>query len=256
VNASQPSEPSGRSILWLLGRTEPEARDHRWGFGAFFLAEGVFVLASVVLSAIFGLDRVSARSGIALLVALVLPTMLAAVVAIVVSVVRGHGPRLDFGLQWSWSDVVTGTGIGAVGLISTTIASVLWTEWIGPAKANSAISDLLNNVRLPPALAILVFLHVWLVAPVCEELVYRGLLWGAMERLRWSPLTAFVLSTAAFAIGHLEPDRTLLLLVIAIPIGLARMMTRGLTACIVTHQMNNFLPALGLLLVSLGALPR
>lgn len=256
MNAPQPSEPTGRLVLCLLGRVVPENRNHRWGFGAFFLAEGVFVLVSVLLSAIFGLDRVSARSGIALLVALVLPTALAATVAIVVSMVRGQGPRWDFGLRWSWPDMVTGFGIGAVGLISTTIASVVWTDWVGPAKANSAISDLLNNVRLPPVLAVLVFLHVWLVAPLCEELVYRGLLWGAMERLRWSPFTAFVLSTAAFAIGHLEPDRTVLLLVIAIPIGLSRMVTGRLTACIVTHQMNNFLPALGLLLVSLGALPR
>jgi uncharacterized protein len=64
-----------------------------------------------------------------------------------------------------------------------------------------------------------------------------------------------VLSTAVFAIGHLEPARTWLLLVITIPIGLARMVTGRLTASVIAHQINNFLPALGLLLVSLGLMP-
>jgi len=43
--------------------------------------------------------------------------------------------------------------------------------------------------------------------------------------------------------------------VITIPIGLARMVTGRLTASVIAHQVNNFLPALGLLLVSLGLLP-
>ena len=37
----------------------PAERDHRWGFGAFFLAEAVFILASVTLAALFGDPRES-----------------------------------------------------------------------------------------------------------------------------------------------------------------------------------------------------
>ena len=36
----------------------------------------------------------------------------------------------------------------------------------------------------------MIFLIVVLVAPLCEEIVYRGLLWGAVERLRRRPLGA------------------------------------------------------------------
>nr|WP_246300331.1 CPBP family intramembrane glutamic endopeptidase [Actinopolyspora biskrensis] len=132
---------------------------------------------------------------------------------------------------------------------------MLWTRWVGTEQANSAVGSLLEEVRLPPALAVVIFLHVWLVAPVCEELLYRGLLWGAMEKLRFSQVTVFLLTTAIFAIGHFEPARTVLLLVIAVPIGLARLITGRLTASVVAHQVNNFLPALGLLLMSLGLLP-
>ena len=54
--------------------------------------------------------------------------------------------------------------------------------------------------------------------------------------------------------GHLEPLRTTLLLVIAVPIGLARFFTGRLLGSVVAHQMNNFLPALAILLTGLGVL--
>ena len=107
---------------------------------------------------------------------------------------------------------------------------------------------------LPIAAAIMMFLYVSLIGPVCEEIIYRGLLWGAVERQGWSRWAAFGLTTVIFAIGHFEPLRTSLLLVIAIPIGIARLLTRRLGASIVAHMMNNFLPGLTLLLVSVGVM--
>lgn len=260
MHAPRPSEPESRrtddpSVAGLRIAPAP-TRTHRWGFGAFFLAEGVFVLVSVLLSAHFGhLSQAGPRFAQALVLSLTLPSVLAAAAAVLITVVRGNGPRADFGLRWSWPDVRTGLGIGAIGLISTTVATKLWVDWAGPEHANSAISELVGGGRIPPAIAVLVFLHVWLVAPLCEELLYRGLLWGAMERLRWGQLAAFALTTAIFAIGHLEPARTWLLLVIALPIGAARLVTGRLTASVVAHQVNNFLPALGILLISLGLMP-
>ncbi|MFC7340809.1 CPBP family intramembrane glutamic endopeptidase [Saccharopolyspora griseoalba] len=240
------TEPRPPSPSWAA---PPQVRTHRWGLGAFLFAEGVFVLTSVVLAAFFGSPGTAS-----IVLMLVLPTVLAGLVAVTITVVRGNGPRLDFGLQWRWSDVTTGLAIGGVGLVTTTVATALWVHWAGPG-ATSTVSSVLDGVRLPPVLAVLVFLHIWLIAPVCEELLYRGLLWGAMERMRWSQLNVFLLSTALFAIGHLEPSRTWLLLIIAVPIGLARMVTGRLTASVVAHQVNNFLPAVGVLLLSLGWMP-
>lgn len=268
MNAPQPHEPGSAQPedattaeeaaagSTSAGTTASTAQAHKWGFGAFFLAEAVFVLVSVALAAVFGdLGDAGSRVELALVLVLMLPTVLAGAAAVIITLVRGNGPRQDFGLRWRRSDITTGLGIGVAGLILTAVASMLWTRWVGPDQANSSIGSLLEGVRLPPALAVVIFLHVWLVAPICEELLYRGLLWGAMERLRWSQLAIFVLTTAIFAIGHLEPARTVLLLVIALPIGLARLLTGRLTASVVAHQVNNFLPALGLLLMSLGLLP-
>lgn len=105
--------------------------------------------------------------------------------------------------------------------------------------------------------AVVMFVYLWLAGPICEEIIYRGLLWGAVERLqwrseRWGRIAAFLLSTAVFAASHLEPLRTTLLLVIAVPIGLARFATGRLAGSVVAHAMNNFLPAVAILLGALG----
>jgi membrane protease YdiL (CAAX protease family) len=97
------------------------------------------------------------------------------------------------------------------------------------------------------------FLYTWLLGPICEEIIFRGLCWGAFEP-HWGRWWAFGLSTAIFAASHLEPLRTSLLLVISIPIGLGRLLTGRLPASIVAHQVNNFLPALATLLVALGVM--
>ena len=121
----------------------------------------------------------------------------------------------------------------------------------------SSVSFVLIGSIVPTVLAaaIAMFLFVWLIGPICEEIIYRGLLWGALERLKWGRWAVFMLTTVIFAVSHLEPLRTSLLLVIGIPIGLARLYTGRLGASIITHQVNNFLPALAVLLMAFGAMP-
>ena len=91
------------------------------------------------------------------------------------------------------------------------------------------------------SIVVLVFAIVVLLVPICEEIVYRGLLWGAVTRLGAGRWIAFGVTTVMFALAHFEFTRTPLLLVIAVPIGLARLYTGRLGASIVAHQVNNLL---------------
>ncbi|MFC0543706.1 CPBP family intramembrane glutamic endopeptidase [Kutzneria chonburiensis] len=226
---------------------------HRWGFGAFVLAEVVLVLSAVFLSAAAGPDDLAGPARpIVIVVVTVLPTMLAAGVAVLATLLRGNGPVIDLRLQWSWPDVRAGLKLGAAGLVLTAIAAVIWARTIGKLDPSSALASVTDTQPLPLVLGVVMFVYTWLIGPACEEMIFRGLLWGAIERLQWSRWAAFVLSTAIFAVSHLEPLRTSLLLVIAIPIGWARLVTGRLPASIVAHQINNFVPALGILLMSLG----
>ncbi|EWM16385.1 CPBP family intramembrane glutamic endopeptidase [Kutzneria sp. 744] len=226
---------------------------HRWGFGAFVLAELVLILSAVFLSAAAGPVGVDEPiPPIVIVVVTALPTMLAAGVAVLATLLRGNGPVIDLRLRWSWPDVRAGLKLGLAGLVLTAVAGVIWARTVGKLDPSSALASVVDAQPMPVALGIVMFVYTWLVGPACEEMIYRGLLWGAIERLRWSRWAAFTLSTAIFAVSHLEPLRTSLLLVIAIPIGWARLVTGRLPASIVAHQINNFVPALGILLMSLG----
>jgi hypothetical protein len=246
VSISAP-EPHGAEL-----RDGP--RDHRWGFGAFLLAEGVFLVSSILIGFVLTNPRsgASALSAVGLVVSLIVPTVLAAGVGVAITVTRGRGPVLDLGLRPTWRDIGIGAACGGIGTLVGMAASVIWSRLVGGSNANSAVGEAFDAVHLPPVLAVLLFLDVWLVAPLCEEVLYRGLLWGAMERRGWNRWVVLAVVTTVFAIGHFELLRTPLLLIIGLPIGFARMITGRLVAGVVAHQLNNLLPALGLLLATLG----
>lgn len=236
---------------------------HRWGFGAFLVAEAVLLASAAFVSVLLGPapagQPVPVRD---VLIGTITPTVLAALVAVLFTVVRGNGPRVDLRLAWRWADVKIGVKLGLLGLVLTTVSAFIWTQAVGEHNATSAITSLVEDQPMSLTSAVIMFGYLSVLGPVCEEIIYRGVLWGAVERLQWSKqnnekrarLAAFLISTAVFAVSHLEPLRTTLLLVIAVPIGLARLMTGRLLGAVVAHAMNNFLPALTLLLTTLGVL--
>ncbi|MEB3366564.1 CPBP family intramembrane glutamic endopeptidase [Saccharopolyspora mangrovi] len=177
------------------------------------------------------------------------PGVLAALVAITGTALLGAGPgtariRRELALRWSWRAAGHGLLIGAVGLAVSLPAAMLWTRWVGPDQAESALGETFRGKQFGLPVAGAVFLIIWLLAPICEELLFRGVLWRAFEHWRWNAWGILAITTVLFALAHAEPLRTPLLLIISIPVGVARMLTGNLTAAIVTHQLNNFLPAL------------
>ncbi|MET0237669.1 MAG: type II CAAX endopeptidase family protein [Kibdelosporangium sp.] len=227
----------------------------RWGIGAFLLVEAVLLLSAVFISAILQPSDSTSPVGVAtILTASILPVFIATGVALLITRIKGNGPKID--LRWSYSraDFKIGLKFGLIGLVLTTIAAMVWTKIVGEQNATSAFSALVDGHALPISAAIVMFLYAWLIGPLCEEIIFRGLLWGALERLQWGRWAVFVLSTVVFAVSHLEPLRTSLLIVIGIPIGLARLFSGRLGASVVAHQVNNFLPALTVLLISLGVM--
>lgn len=226
-------------------------RTHRWGLGAYLLAEAVFLLVSGMIS-VFVIDAEGPTVS-TLIIALAVPTVLAAATALLITWVRGNGPRIDLGLVWSWRDLGLGLAFGFGGLALTIPASIVYVAIVGE-DATSAVGDVFGGIRAGPALAALVLVIVVFIAPMCEEILYRGLLWGGIEKLagRW---VAFAVSTLLFAIAHFEFTRTPLLLVVAVPIAVARLYTGRLFASIVAHQINNLLPGIALMLGLLGVVP-
>ena len=76
------------------------------------------------------------------------------------------------------------------------------------------------------------------VGPVCEELVFRGLvLRGLLGRYR--PWTAVVVSAASFAAMHLNPAQMPIALGLGALLGWIYMRTRSLGLCVLGHALNN-----------------
>ncbi len=251
----KPSRGFIESVRDISRNPEPERVGQRWGFGAFILVEAVFILSAVFITAVGKSLGANLENSTALvLIGSLVPIMLAAGLAIAITYVRGNGPVIDLRLSLTKEDIATGLKIGVGGLVLTLAAANLWASIVGAENATSAVGELFTDANLPLSAAITMFLYMSFIGPICEEIIFRGLLWGAVERQGWSRWAAFVLTTVIFAVSHLEPHRTWLLLVIAIPIGIARLITRRLGASIVVHVMNNFLPGLTLLLVSVGVI--
>ncbi|OZM74124.1 CPBP family intramembrane metalloprotease domain-containing protein [Amycolatopsis antarctica] len=265
MTSAQSSEPAGDLGASGSG-TDPAAQApevvrhaaHRWGFGAFLLVEAVLLASAAFVSAVLGPVPGGGPLPVRdVLIGTITPTVIATAVALLITRVRGNGPLADLRLSWRWDDVRLGLRLGLIGLVCTTVGAVVWTQLVGDENASSAIAALVEDQPMSVSAAVTMFLYLWLLGPICEEIIYRGVCWGAVERLswgseKWARIAAFLLSTAVFAASHLEPLRTTLLLVIAVPIGLARLFTGRLLGSIVAHQMNNFLPALAILLTALG----
>lgn len=223
----------------------------RWGLRSFVFVELVRLALSAGLLMFLAHNRPVTVSMVA--VALAIPTVTAALLAIAITMWRGNGPRVDLRLSWSWRAAALGMGFGVVGLFVALPASRIYVKLAGP-HADSALSTAFAGARASWPVAVGVFALVALVAPFCEEIVYRGLLWGAVER-RWGRWVALVVATVGFAFAHLEFGRLPLLMVVAIPIGLARLYSRNLVAAIVVHQVTNLAPATYLMLTMAGTLP-
>lgn len=230
---------------------EQQSRPHRWGLGAFLLVEFVYLSSALLLVLLVGGQGPVAVSTVILVVAM--PTLIAAGLAILITKLRGNGPRIDLKLQWSWRGAGLGALFGVGGLVIALPAAALWGEVVGD-DASSAAGDVFGGVRGSWASAVVVFIVIVFVAPLCEEIVFRGLLWGAVD-WRWGRWAALIITTVVFAIAHLEWTRAPLLLVVALPIGLARLYAGNLTASIVAHQVTNLLPGLVLMFGVAGAAP-
>ncbi len=224
---------------------------HRWGLGAFVLVELVYLLTSAAFAAVLiGAGPLSAGK---LALAVAVPTVIAAGLAVLITTLRGNGPRTDLRMYWSWRGLRIGLVFGFGGLLVTIPASLVYTQIVGP-DANSAVGKVFGGIRSSWPWAVAVFVIVVLVAPLCEEIVYRGLLWGALDR-RWGRWVALVVTTLVFALAHVEFTRAPLLVVVAIPIALARLYSGGLLASVVAHQVTNLLPGIALMLGLLGLMP-
>ena len=87
--------------------------------------------------------------------------------------------------------------------------------------------------QIAPSLLLLAVL-----APIVEELVFRGLIYGWVAG-RWSTMAALIVSSLAFAAAHFEPAHIVLVLPLGLLFGWMRRRTDSLLPSLVAHVLNN-----------------
>jgi len=99
------------------------------------------------------------------------------------------------------------------------------------------MKQVIDVVREPHEL-ILSLLLLSVLAPVVEELVFRGLLYGWIAG-RWGGTPALVVSSLAFAAAHWEPAHIILVLPLGFLFGWLRRRTDSLLPSLFSHIVNN-----------------
>ncbi|MBI3196250.1 MAG: CPBP family intramembrane metalloprotease [Rhodospirillales bacterium] len=151
---------------------------------------------------------------------------LAAVLVAVAPLGRAAAPALGFRAV-GWRPLLFGTlGTAALSIAVSQIG-------LEPQGVKQAM-----RVAHEPAAFLISLALLAGLAPLVEELVFRGLLYGWLES-RWGPGLAFVVSSLAFAAAHVEPAHAFLVLPLGLLFGLLRWRTGSLWPSLVAHMANN-----------------
>ncbi|MFZ5778835.1 MAG: CPBP family intramembrane glutamic endopeptidase [Pseudomonadota bacterium] len=121
-----------------------------------------------------------------------------------------------------------------LGVVVTTLISVAVSQLgVEPQGMKQAVEIASRPDEFLISLAILAGL-----APVVEELTFRGLLYGWLAG-RWGPVAAWIVSSLAFAAAHVELAHAVLVLPLGLWFGWLRWRTGSLWPSLVAHIANN-----------------
>lgn len=219
----------------------------RWGIPdvvwVWFVGLVAAALAATVTSAVRGRDAGVDLDGIDLAAGLLAQNAAIVLGLAFVSRAKGLGSlQRDFGLvvrarDWPWLAAGVLVQVVAFGLVQILDA-------VAGGLGEQAAADTVKRTTGPEVLVVVI--GVALVAPVVEELLFRGLLLRALLR-RTTPVWAVVVSSAAFAVVHLlDPNTATLmtpLLLLAVVSGIRAVRSGELSQSILLHAGFNLLSA-------------
>ena len=247
-------DSSGSASYWRAEEAAARRRPRgRWGIPAASTVLLVNLAGFLLAPLVFDTDV----PGVYVL-AIMLPSLAALTLSLAISWRRGNGPVVDFGLPTSATEFGNQLRTGLIwGLAALAGAIVLALVVLSQADLGDQV-PLAGLGVLSPTWKIVLALWIWLGAPFCEEVMFRGMAWGALER-RVPPMRGawlgnkwviLVVTAVAFALWHREGWRLVILVWGGLAIGIARMRSGSVMSSTIAHSTNNALPALAILLVA------
>jgi uncharacterized protein len=229
--------------------------DMPWGFWAFFSGFGSFYLVGLIITATaastLNFDSTQGHPLGPLLLLTFAPNILLGLFPMIFSWTKGQGLRKDYGIVPKWRDIYVGLAAGAISVglgigLNLLLQTVVYRN-TQPDQALGGLNTLADGHSIWVAL---LALFVFVGAPLTEELLVRGALWGALEHHKVHRYAILFLTALIFAFLHQEPERLLSLFCQGLAIGGARMITGRIGSSMVAHATNNLVPALVLFFAS------
>ncbi|HUF32068.1 MAG TPA: type II CAAX endopeptidase family protein [Acidimicrobiales bacterium] len=156
----------------------------------------------------------------------------------------------DFGLRMRWVDIPLGLGIGLVGQLALALVVTVVYRALGiDLDRVGESAEALTGAAVDPFSVVLLVLVAVVVAPVLEELFYRGLWLRAAER-RIGRVGAVLLTSAVFGIVHLQPYDFVALAGFGLLLGVLTVRTGRLGPAIWAHVAFNLTAVINLLALS------
>ena len=186
--------------------------------------------------------------GVTLNVNATLETVLSAIVYVIDLVITLGVPALIFcekptrdslGLRglFTWTDI----GMGVIGFILSMIAALIVTAiaaaifpWIDMEQAQEVGYDNISGFKD----MMMAFLALVVIAPVAEEIVFRGWLYGRLRRHTWA-IPAILLTSVAFGAAHGQWNVGITVGVMSVFMCLIREMTGTVYGGIIVHMLKN-----------------
>lgn len=220
-------------------------RTPRWGLWDVLIGlTGTLVIGIAVGAALWWAD---APVAVQVLVGTTAPWLFLAGWPIVITRLRGNGPRMDLGIRLTWRDTGWGVLAGMLALVVSGIAA-LASQAIFPEVTSTAAEAAAELEESAGRTAIVIFaLLVMVGAPIVEELFFRGLFFSALRKRGVGAVLTIVITAIVFASFHLEPLRFLILLPTGIILGWVRWRTGSTGSAMVAHGLVNTPGAIALL---------
>lgn len=91
--------------------------------------------------------------------------------------------------------------------------------------------------------ALIAALTVVIIAPIGEELIFRGIIFRLLEK-NLPVVAAIIIQAVLFGIYHMNIMQGLYVLPLALALGYTAYRTKSVYPCILMHMVNNFMPSL------------
>ena len=210
-----------------------------WVLFALQLSQWILLGALTILESVFGLELQGTATIQTVLSAIVYVIDLIITLGVPALLLCDKNDRNSLGLQglFTWTDI----GMGVIGFILSMIGGLIVTAlfsaifpWFDVEEVQEIGYENISGFRD----MMMAFLALVVIAPVAEEIVFRGWLYGRLRKHTWA-IPAVLITSIAFGVAHGQWNVGVMVGVMSVFMCLIREMTGTVYGGMIVHMLKN-----------------